>query len=297
MPRPAPRAVRKKVFGRDPEKYDRVRPRYPERIYEVLTRRCGLGPRSAVFEIGPGTGIATRELLRRKVGALTLIEPDRRMARYLRATLDPRGSRVTIRNVPFERVSLPPAAYDLGIAATSFHWLPERRALRKVVRVLRPGGWWAVWNSQTSEPSRPDRFRRAIQPLYVRLSPRGRPYDPARERARARAERRARLRALRSAGRFDHVSLEEVRWPWTIDTEQAVALWGTFSEIATLSPRARATFLAGLRREVDERFGGRVTLPMTSWLYTARRALSRSSPTWRARNRASIVRPDARRTR
>ena len=284
VPRPAPRAVRKKVFGRDPETYDRVRPRYPERIFEVLTRRCGLGPRSVVFEVGPGTGIATRELLRRGVEALTLIEPDRRLARYLRATLDPHETRVTIRNTPFERVSLAPAAYDLGIAATSFHWLPERQALRKVARVLRPGGWWAAWNSQTSEPSRPDRFHRAIQPLYRQLSPHGRSPDPARERTRARMRRRARLRALRSAGRFDRVSLEEARWPWTIDTEQVVALWGTFSEIATLSPGARATFLAGLRRVADGQFGGRVRLSMTSWLYTARRAPNRNGPTRRGRS-------------
>ena len=272
VPRAVSRAIRKKVFGRDPEAYHKARPRYPRRLFEMLERRCGLRPGSVVFEIGPGTGSATRELLRRSVGELTLIEPDRRLVRYLRATLKPRATRVTIRSVPFERAPLAAGAYDLGIAATSFHWLRERQALRKVARALRPGGWWAAWYSVTSEPFQRHPFHRAIQPLYRELSPRGRPYDPAQERARVRAVRRARRHARRSTGRVDRISVQEFRWPWTISTERAVALWGTFSEIATLAPPARRRFLAGLRRVADGEFGGRVTLRKTAGLYTARRA-------------------------
>lgn len=285
MRRVAPRAVRKKVFGRDPEAYDRARPRYPPRLFRILEQRCGLGAGSTVFEIGPGTGIATRELLRRRVQALTLIEPDRRLARYLRRTLVPRRTRVTIRPLPFERVPLAEGAYDLGIAATSFHWVREGPALRKIARALRPGGWWAAWSSATSEPFQRHPFHEAIQPLYRELSPRGRPYDRDRAKARARTLRRDRLRALRSTGRFDRISAEEVRWRWTIPSGRAVALWGSFSEIATLPRGARTRFLEGLRRIADEEFGGRVPLRMTAVLYTARRsrAPARSRPRGRSR--------------
>ncbi|EQD38338.1 Methyltransferase type 11, partial [mine drainage metagenome] len=48
----------------------------------------------------------------------------------------------------FEEVPLRPGSFDLGVAATSFHWLPERRGLRKVARALRPGGWWAAWGNE-----------------------------------------------------------------------------------------------------------------------------------------------------
>ncbi len=264
----APKTVRRKVFGRDPATYDRVRPGYPDRIYEILETRCGLRPGAATFEIGPGTGIATRELLRRGAGPLTLIEPDRRMARYLQSSLGRAGRVAKVQVAAFERAVLPENAFDLGVAATSFHWLPERRALRKVARSLRPGGWWAAWSNHTGGPSRASPFLRAIQPLYRRLFPRGRPPT----RARARAYHRARLHALRSVPRFEHIASEEVSWSLLLGTERLVELWGTFSEIATLPPRPRREFLDGLRRIADEQFHGRVRVPMTTRVYTARRA-------------------------
>jgi SAM-dependent methyltransferase len=269
MPGVVPRGVRKRAFGRDPEAYDRARLRYPQRVYEILTRRCGLQPGAVAFEIGPGTGIASRELLRLGASPLTLIEPDRRLARFLARSLGARASNVRILVEPFERAALPPASFDLGVAATSFHWLPERLALRKIARALRPGGWLAHWNNHHGDPDHPGRFHRALQPVYAELS-RG---SSARGETKARAarNRRNRLRALRSIGKFDRVSCEEIRWNVTLGTSRMKALWGSFSEIATLPPRKRAWFLAELGRVVDEQFGSEVKLRMVTPIYTARR--------------------------
>jgi len=107
MPRPAPRRVRKRVFGRDPATYDRARLDYPPRVYDLLRKRCGLRPGSSVFEIGPGTGIATRSLLKFGANPIVLIEPDRRLARYLAARLPESNGRVRIFPGPFEKVRLP----------------------------------------------------------------------------------------------------------------------------------------------------------------------------------------------
>jgi SAM-dependent methyltransferase len=272
MPRLAPRRVRRGVFGRDPATYDRFRLPYPEKVYEILARRCGLRPGAVVFEIGPGTGIATRELLRRGADPLTVIEPDRRLVRFLRGGLGSGASRTSVLAVSFERARLPDAAYDLGVAATSFHWLPERPALRKVGRALRPGGWWATWNNRHGDPERPSRFHRALEPLYQEISA-GRRVAPggARSRAFARTERDGHLRALASVGTFDRISREDVRWRVSLETAHVTALWGTFSEIVTLPRRARERFLRELGRIVDEEFGGKVVFPMLTPVYSARR--------------------------
>jgi len=256
------------VFGRDPEAYDRARFTYPERVYEVLTTRCGLHPGSAVFEIGPGTGKATKELLRRGAGPLTLIERDRRMARYLRARIGTRGGRVRFAVAPFERVDLPSHTFDLGVAATSFHWLPERLALRKVARLLKPGGWWATWNNYHRDAFRPTRFHRELQPLYREVFG---PSESEHTRAKARKDRRDRLRALESIGHFEQISAEDLRWTVTLGTRRLQALWGSFSEIATLPPRTRDRFLTGVGSLVDTRFHGKVELPIVTPFYTARR--------------------------
>lgn len=271
MVRKVPRRVLKGVFGRDPSTYDRYRLDYPSRVFDVLTKRCGLGPETAAFEIGPGTGIATRALLAHGVRSVTLVERDPRMARFLASRLRRYSRRVVILPSSFEGSRLPSASFDLGLAASSFHWLPERRSLRKVARLLRPGGWWATWGNQHGDPSRPSPFHEAIQPLYHRLEGRS---VPLREQQRLAVEsRKKRLEALREVGAFDRVSLELIRWKVTLEADHLLALWGSFSDVATLSPGRKAWFLGELRSVIETEFQGRVTFPMLSPLYTARRVL------------------------
>jgi SAM-dependent methyltransferase len=260
--------VRKGVFGRNPEAYDRARLPYPPQVYDILTTRCGLHRGSSVFEIGPGTGIATRALLKLGANPLTLVEPDRRLSRYLARRLGAWNDRIRIISGPFEEVELPRAGFDLGVAATSFHWLPERRALRKVAHALRPGGWWATWNTHHGDPYRSSAFHDAIQPLYRELSGRT---EAGYTKARALKDRRARIRALKSIAQFEHVAREDVRWSVRLSTARVQALWGTFSDIVTLRPSRRNWFLRDLGRIVDQQFGGVVEIPVLTPVYTARR--------------------------
>ena len=263
------RKVRSAVFGRDPEAYDRARLEYPTKLFDVLSARCGLRPGARVFEIGPGTGIATRELLRRGAQAITLIEPDRRLVRYLGRSLGPHRERVRFSISTFERAKLPAAGFDLGVAASSFHWTPERRALRKVARLLTRGGWWAYWSNLHGDPYRTSPFNEALQPLYRELSGgRSRKEVP---RSVAARDRRNRLAALRSVGRFDRILREDIRWRVTLTTARVVALWATFSDVIVLPPRKRRWFLTGLAAVADDNFGGKVSIPMLTYLYTARR--------------------------
>ena len=44
---------------------------YPDRLYAILERVCGLGSETTVLEVGPGTGQASRELLARGGGEPT----------------------------------------------------------------------------------------------------------------------------------------------------------------------------------------------------------------------------------
>jgi SAM-dependent methyltransferase len=266
--RTAPRRVRKGVFGRDPSAYDRARLPYPKAVYDVLRSECGLRPPTRVFEIGPGTGIATRELIRLGADPIALIEPDRRLARFLRTERGFRGPKVSIICEPFERTALPAGQFDLGVAASSFHWLPERLALRKVARALRPGGWWSTWNTHHGDPYRSNEFHELLQPLYRELD--GRSSDPY-TRARAARDRHDRLRALRSVGEFDRISRRDIRWSVSLTPGRVRSLWATFSDIVTLPPSRRVWFLDALERTVQERFGSTVSIPLRTPMYTARR--------------------------
>jgi SAM-dependent methyltransferase len=269
MPPTIDRREGRRLFGRDPDEYDRVRADYPDGIYRALQERCGLRAGTSVFEIGAGTGKASRELLRRGADPLIAIEPDPRLARFLRRSLAPWGARVRVIIKPFEEVDLPEGSFDLGVAATSFHWLNERSSLRKVARLLRPGGWWAGWWNLSNDPLRPNRYSRAVDPLFRALPGEVNPRTSQRRtylRGRAR-----RVETLKGLGRFDRVDWREFHWARRLETTTLLGLHRTFSNISTLEAKTRRRFLTDLAQLTNREFGGRVTMRMLTTLYTARR--------------------------
>jgi SAM-dependent methyltransferase len=206
------------AFGGDAAAYDAVRPGYPEWVYQVLRERCGLRPGAATFEIGAGTGTATRRLLELGANPLTAIEPDARLAAYLGEHCPSPSLRILVQ--PFETVTLDDATFDLGVSATSFHWLDETAALAKAARLLRPGGWWAmVWNV-FGDDSRPDPFHEATHSLLAG------PESPSAGKAGVpfALDAVARLAALQQAEAFEAVEHETSHWSLILDTDQTVAL-------------------------------------------------------------------------
>jgi SAM-dependent methyltransferase len=262
----------RQAFGQDPEGYEHNRPGYPERVFELLRERCGLWPGTRTFEIGPGTGQATRRLLEMGANPLVLIEPDRRLADFLRCKIAPAstGQSLEIKNAAFEDVELPAASFDLGVAATSFHWLDWASSARKVARLLRPGGWWAMWWNVFGDPDRLDAFHDATQSI---LAPLGRSPSAGNDNKPPFAlDVDARYAQLSETGEFSEIAHEMIRWTLTLDTAGVKGLFATFSEIARLPFETRREVLEGLARIASESFGGRVEKAMITSIYTARRS-------------------------
>lgn len=250
------------AFGRDAANYDAARPAYPDWVFETLTGRCGLKPGARLFEIGPGTGQATARLLTEGANPLTAIEPDARLAAYLRARLpDPAQSVV---NAAFEDAELAPESFDLGTAATSFHWMDQRPALTKVARVLRREGWWAAWWNVFGDPERHDAFHEATDELLN---------GP--ERAQGQyyfaLDTAARLADMAAVDAFGAVHVDIRKWTLTLSTAQMRALYATYSQFSVLPPDARERLLDGLAEIAERQFGGRVERNMCTALYVAQR--------------------------
>ena len=81
--------------------------------------------------IGAGTGAATRRLLDLGAEPLIAVEPDARLADFLRMNNPDRALKIRVST--FEDVELEEAAFDLGISATAFHWLEEDARRRHIV--------------------------------------------------------------------------------------------------------------------------------------------------------------------
>jgi SAM-dependent methyltransferase len=260
------RSFGRQAFGDDPANYDAARPDYPDWVFDTLRERCGLGPGCATFEVGAGTGKATLPLLAAGADPLYAIEPDARLATFLRSRAGSQALHVI--EAPFEAAELPLANFDLGLAATSFHWIDALAGLNRTAALLRPGGWWAmVWNL-FGDNDRPDPFHDATDAL-LRDGPRSPSQDA---RGTGNALRTGDwMSAFGRCGAFKDIASRTESWELVIDPDQVVALYSTYSNITAYPPDERRHVLGELRRIAEEEFAGRVVRNMITILYTARR--------------------------
>jgi SAM-dependent methyltransferase len=255
------REIGRNIFGRDAAGYDNGRLDYPEALFEVLRDRCGLGPGCRIFEIGPGTGQATRQLLSWGPSVVAT-EPDPALAAALAETPILPPASLEVINDTFENAALADGAFDLGVAATSFGWVDKRVGLPKIRRVLKSGGWWAMWWNIFRDVRGDPIFERAMlgaaRPTAFTSS------------THYSLDQGARLGDLRNAGLVDADYLAIER---TLDMTPASlrALYATFSPLRVLAPAEFAQRLALVEGQAEaEAVDGVVQRVYRSTVYLAR---------------------------
>ncbi len=262
------------LFGKDPLRYSRGRPDYPEQVFEILEQRCGLGTESRVLEIGSGSGNATRRLLRSAPSSLVALEPDERFAPALRDLDAASGIDIELRFEVFETARLGRGVFDLVFAATSFHWIPQQLGLSKAAECLRPGGWLALFWNVFGDPAREDPFHEATKSLLASLGQSPSQADAAIPFA---LDRRARIADLQKQAAFSEISTDRIDWTLELDPEAVRLLYGTFSNITRLGDDEREELLDRLSAIARFDFGGRVYRNMVTPIYTARRTQGKAT--------------------
>ncbi|HUK92062.1 MAG TPA: class I SAM-dependent methyltransferase [Blastocatellia bacterium] len=258
----------RRAFGHDPQGYLDARPDYPAELYRILIDRCGLGPGTRTLEIGPGPGLATRRLIELGASPLTLVEPDPRLAKFLADELGAQPS-IEIQVAAFEDAALPESAYDLAVCASAFHWVDEERGLEKVSRLLRPGGWWAMWWNTFGTADDGDAFHVATRSLLRALE--RSPAVGSSVRPQYALDVEARTAAIRSVAGFTDISYELLRWKAVYDAEKLRALYATFSPIALLDPEERDRVLDAVQSIAERDFDGSVERQILTPVYLARK--------------------------
>lgn len=258
----------RRLFGSDPANYDVIRPDYPEEIYQFLIETGALKANTAALEIGAGTGLATRRLLEAAVDPLIVIEPDARFSPMLTEMGAQYPTEFNVIETPFEEAELSPRSFDLIAAATAFHWVNRTTGLPKVIQLLKPEGFVALWWNVFGDPMRDDAYHEATRHILaaLRSSP-----SSASDSVPYALDVDARLKELAETGAFVAPQYALHRWTLVLDTTQVASLYATFASISEL-PRDKARAVLGQLMEVAEKqFGGTVERNMVSAVYVAQR--------------------------
>jgi len=239
------------IFDEDPELYDRVRPGYPEAMFDDLAALTGLGPGARVLELGCGTGQATLPLARRGC-AITAVELGPGLAAVARRKLAAFPA-VEVVEAAFESWPLPPEPFDLVLAATSFHWIdPAVRAV-KAAAALRPGGALAVVSTHHVAGGT-EEFFALVQPCYERWMP----GTPPGLRLQPAADVPGDEDELMRSGVFARAVSRRYEWELGHTTQEYLDLLRSYSSHRALTPDARDGLFACITRLMDGRFGGRI---------------------------------------
>lgn len=262
-------ASRGRFFDLAPDLYRDARPGYPDEVFALLQDVCGLRSGSGVLEVGAGTGQATLPLLR--LGAhVTAVEPGKALSEVLvrRAS----GYPLTVIKATFEEASVGEAAFDLVVSATAFHWVDPEVRLSKAAAALRPGGWLALFWNAFGDPTRPDPFHDALQPVLRELAPELLSVAPV--EVPDPELKTGPAREIKDSGLFVGLQQHTVSWEGRHDPAGLRALFSTFSPWLALPEKRRNATLDALERLAREQFDGVVVRPYQTHLYLARREVS-----------------------
>jgi SAM-dependent methyltransferase len=251
------------LFGQDPESYDAGRPDYPDRVYEILAAECGLGPGARVVEIGPATGLVTARLLAHQA-TVTAVEPSAPLADFLRAAHPTEA--LDVITAPFEEAELPDDAFDLAVAATSFHWVQPDVGAAKLRRIVKPGGYVALWWMMFEDPARPHEFDAAAEEI-LGMSP-GTVMDPGGPPFQLDVD--AHREYLTTAG-FTGFAGEVIRSEVRMDAVRLRTLYASMALVLSHPPEERVRLLDAIENLVVDRFGGEVVRPFVTGFYRADR--------------------------
>jgi SAM-dependent methyltransferase len=221
-----------------------------------------LPPRPNILEVGPGTGQATRDLLRR--GALVhAIEIGPAMAARLRANLPADELRVTVGD--FERVDVPDRSMDAVFSATAYHWVTPAAQLDRPAAILKPGGVVAIVDLNQVDSPDDDGFFDAVQPIYERYG-QGHIGPPAPQRPNVEPAIR---QSLSQDRRFGDVEVHSYDWNQTYTAAGYRKLMLSYSGTQMMQPPDRQGLLDDIEAFIGARFGGQIVRPLVVTLTTA----------------------------
>jgi len=232
----------RQTFDRAAVLYDRVRPDYPEALFDDLITVAGLTPGDRLLEVGCATGKATRPLARRGF-RITCVELGASLAALARENLA--GFGVDVVQGQFEEWS-PGESFSLVYAATAWHWIDPAVRYRRAWQTLRPGGHLAFWAAEHVFPAGGDPFFGEIQDIYDEI---GEELPPGARQLRP-GELPDDRDEIDASGLFEVTAVRHYDWERVYPAEEYIELLSTFSGHLAMADWKRRRLYGEIRRRL-----------------------------------------------
>jgi SAM-dependent methyltransferase len=253
----------RETFDQTAEIYHRVRPDYPEVLFDDLIALAGLAPGDRLLEVGCATGKATLPLARRGF-RIICVELGAGLAAVARRNLA--GFDVQVVEGRFEAWR-PEEPVRLVFAATAWHWIDPRVRYQRAWEALRPGGHLALWAQGHVFPDGGDPFFREMQDVYDEIGE-GLPTDTVWPRPGELPDECAEIEA---GGLFEVVGVRQYDWERVYAAEEYIELLNTFSGHLSMAGWQRDRLYGEIRRRLARRPDRSVRRGWGTVLHVARR--------------------------
>jgi ubiquinone/menaquinone biosynthesis C-methylase UbiE len=238
--------LNKQSFGVVARDYAKYRGSYNSKIYERMIRelkKSKQGEPLRILDLGCGTGNSTMPLyelmLERSIKVeITGCDPDPRMLREARKIAKEKSLAITYvlgsgEDIPFED-----NYFDLIISGASFHWFANKRGFQEINRVLKGGGKYFIFWTQTLPSNQSDI---GIE-LYREYGFKGIPTklrDPHY------------VADLLTKNKFSNVTVGKLPFTETKTIQDTLGLIKTNSNYAILSASDKKSFMSRMQNEYE----------------------------------------------
>jgi len=129
------------------DQYAKFRPQYSEAFLDYLYNSVGFSDNVVVADIGSGTGIFSKQLLRRGTNVICIEPNDEMMSKAKEYLAEYDGCKFI--SAPSEATTLKKDSVDFITVAQAFHWFDLDRFRTECQRILRRSGKVVlIWNSR-----------------------------------------------------------------------------------------------------------------------------------------------------
>ena len=255
------------TFNTVAETYEKIRPGYPDELYQALFAYSPLDASCCAAEIGIGGGQAAPPVL--KTGcALTAVEYGEQLAQVCRRKFSD-YSRFSVITGKFEDAALSDNTFDLVYSASAFHWVPEEIGYPKVFRVLKAGGAFARFANHPYQAKDNPVLFDEIQHAYAEY------YYPYYNRQPGKLSEYTEEQAAERAGIADRYGFTDTKYVMFHRTRILSAaeyrmLIGTYSDHITIEENIRERFFDAVEDAIN-RHGGFISIFDTIDMQLARK--------------------------